>query len=533
MAPRPLALFALLAALAGGCTSLPPGVDFPRSQTTALGEPGATRIGRAITAAGRAHPRQSAFRLLPSGLDGLLARMEMAHVAEKTVDVQYYIYRQDETAKLLSDALLRAAERGVRVRVLLDDHGAVHKHFILTLDRHPNIEVRVFNPFAYRGESWLLRSIELALHAPRLRYRMHNKLIVADNTIAMVGGRNVGDEYFQASPEFEFGDYDLMAAGPIARELSKTFDRFWNSELAIPAAAFDDGEDPQALEKVRAALEQHRRDMKHTEYLEKLANGEPLASVIAGRDVIWATAEVVCDSPEKALAGGAQTTSWLRNEAVVRAAATTQSEFLLVSPYVVPGDDGMNFLLQMRKRHARVRILTNSLEATDVAAAHAGYARYRTTLLRQGIELYEARASVNEGGERHTPLATGSSGRFSLHAKASVFDREKVLIGAMNFDKRSLELNTELGLLVHSRELARQVARQFESIANPANSYVVVLDHNGDDASQPPRLLWRTKHDGDIVELETEPVRTPWQRAVVDFLLALPIDVLVGEADYN
>ncbi|HEX6002884.1 MAG TPA: phospholipase D family protein, partial [Burkholderiales bacterium] len=509
------------------------GVDFPKSRTTALAQPAETRIGRDIAAAGRSHPQQSAFRLLPSGLDGILARIEMADAAEKTIDVQYYIYRQDETAKLLSDALLRAADRGVRVRVLLDDHGAVHKHFILTLDRHPNIEVRIFNPFAYRGESWLLRSLELALHAPRLRYRMHNKLIVADNTIAMVGGRNVGDEYFQVSPKFEFGDYDLIAAGPIAHELSQTFDRFWNGELAIPAAAFDDGEDPQALDRVRAALEQHRRDMKHAGYREKLANGEPLASVIGGRGLIWATAEVVCDSPEKAIAGGPQTTSWLRNEAVVRAAATTDSEYLLVSPYLVPGDDGMDLLLKMRQRNVRVRILTNSLEATDVAAAHAGYARYRTELLQHGIELYEARASVNESGERPTPLAAGSSGRFSLHAKASVFDREKVLIGAMNFDKRSLELNTELGLLVHSRELARQVARQFESIANPANSYVVVLDHDGDYGSEPPRLLWRTKHDGEIVDLETEPVRTPWQRAMVDFLLALPVDVLIGEADYN
>src|SRR5688500_2300556 len=186
---------ALAVALLGGCVSLPPGADFPKSPSTALEDPGKTRLGAAIAIAGRAHPGKSGFRLFPSGLDGFLVRMQMADAATATLDVQYYIYHQDETSKLLSGALLRAADRGVRVRVLLDDHGAVHKSLVLALDAHPKIEVRLFNPFAYRGENSYLRYIELVVSAPRLKYRMHNKLMIADNTIALVGGRNVGNEY--------------------------------------------------------------------------------------------------------------------------------------------------------------------------------------------------------------------------------------------------------------------------------------------------------------------------------------------------
>ena len=534
MGPHALAFVAAVFALLGGCASLPPGVDFPKLPSSALEHPGETRLGAAIAKAARAHPGKSGFRLLPSGLDGLIARMHMADAAERTLDVQYYIYRQDETSKLLSGALLHAADRGVRVRVLLDDHGAVRKNMILALDEHPNIEVRLFNPFAYRGESHVLRYIELVLHAPRLKYRMHNKLMVSDNTIALVGGRNVGNEYFQASPEFEFGDYDLLAAGPAARELSKTFDEYWNSELAIPVAALgQDKYHPDIVNELRTALRLHRSNMSDTEYMQRLAAEEPLASTLSGKALVWARAEVICDSPGKATGQGKNSTSWLGNDAVVRAAAATRSELLLVSPYVVPADEGMRFLLALRGRGVRVRVLTNSLEATDVAAAHAGYARYRPSLLSEGIVLYEARASLNEAGGSGTPLASESPGRFSLHAKAFVFDREKVLIGAMNFDKRSLELNTELGLLVHSPALAQQVAKQFESITNPANSYEVAFDHNGDEAAGPPRLIWRTETDGEIVELTIEPIRSMWQRAMVDFLLALPIDVLLGEADYQ
>lgn len=532
---RPYLIPALIVALITGCASLPPGVDAPKTVSSALQNPQQTRLGELFDAAGIQHGGRSAFRLLPSALEGLHARIQMADAAERTIDVQYYIYRDDETSNLLSEALLRAADRGVRVRVLLDDHGAVRKNVILALDGHPHIEVRLFNPFTYRGNSAFLRYIELVARGPQLKYRMHNKLMVADNAVALVGGRNVGNEYFAASPEFEFGDYDLFSAGPIARALSSAFDEFWASELAIPVTNFPNHEvSPEELNQLREALREYRASQEGQEHMKRLGSGEPLSRMGSGRGMVWAHAEVVSDTPRKAMARERIVTNWLQHEAIVSAADETKKELLLVSPYVVPGHEGMDFLVGLRKRDVRIRILTNSLEATDVAAAHAGYARYRVSLLQEGIALYEARMSLGRAGGSGTPLASGSSGRFSLHAKALVFDRDKVLIGAMNFDKRSFEFNTELGLLVHSPELARQVARQFASIANPANSYEVALDHNGNGGSTArPHLLWRTEQDGKLVELDAEPIRSPWQRAMVDFLLVLPLDVLLGEADYH
>lgn len=533
MAPRCFALATVVAFL-GGCASLPPGSDFPKSPSSALERPGETRLGRSIEAAARLHSGKSGFRLLPSGVDGILSRVQMADAAERTLDLQYYIYREDDTSKLLSDAIVRAADRGVRVRVLLDDHGAVHRKLTAALDAHPGIEVRVFNPFAYRGESRLLRFVELAFRAPRLRYRMHNKLIVADNAIALIGGRNVGDEYFQANPEFDFGDYDVFAAGPIVRELSGTFDDYWGSAMVIPAEALENGRSATSvLDEFRNMLQDHLRRMSGTDYVLRLATGEPLAGMISGKGLVWAHAEVVCDSPGKATAKGREALNWLNHGPVADAASAVRSELLLVSPYLVPGDDGMRFLMDLRNRNVRIRVLTNSLEATDVAVAHAGYARYRPSLLENGIGLYEARARINESGGSGTPLAAEGSGRFSLHAKAFVFDRQKLFIGSMNFDKRSLALNTEIGLIIHSPELAQQVAKQFESIANPANSYEVIRGDNGDSGFAPPRLLWRTEKDGEIVELDVEPVRNPWQRLTVDLLLVLPLDVLLGESDYH
>lgn len=535
MGSRCFALAACVVSLLGGCASLPPGSDFPRSHSSALEQPEETRLGRSVGAAARQHEGQSGFRLLPTGVNGILARLQMADAAERTLDVQYYIYREDDTSKLLSEAILRAADRGVRVRVLLDDLDASgRENLTVALDAHPNIEVRLFNPFAYRGEVHLLRFFELAIRAPRLKYRMHNKLLVADNAVALVGGRNIGDEYFQASPEFDFGDYDVFAAGPIVRELSNTFDDYWSSAMAIPVEALGNRRSSAtALDEYRNALEEHRRRMNGTDYLRQLATGEPLAGMTSGSTpLVWARAEVVCDSPDKANAEGREAFTWLNHGPVAQAAAAVRSELLVASPYFVPGDEGMHFLLALRKRGVRVRVLTNSLEATDVSAAHAGYARYRPLLLRNGIELHEVRPTFNEPGGSGTPLASAGSGRFSLHAKVFVFDKQKLFIGSMNFDRRSLRINTELGLIIHSPELARQVARQFESIADTPNSYEVMRDRDSDNGFGPPRLRWRTEKEGAVVELDVEPTRSVWQRLTVDFLLLLPLDVLLGETDY-
>ena len=523
--PFRLVLVAVLAFL-GGCASLPPGAEFPRTRSLALERPAETRLGQAFEAAARKHDGKSGFRLQPAGSDGFLARMQMTEAAEKTIDVQYYIFQEDDTGKLLTDAILRAADRGVRVRVLLDDVDVSGRDKqIMTLGGHQRIEIRLFNPFAYRGSNRLLRAIEFTLDAPRLNRRMHNKLFVIDNAAAIVGGRNIGDEYFQTAPrDVEFGDYDVFAAGPIVKKLSETFDAYWNSSIAIPLAAFARESSATAwLEEYRATLNEHRIEMRETDYVKKVATGQPLAGMIAGTvPLVWSEAEVVCDPPEKALAEDGDAMSRPYRRALARATDALQSELLVVTPYLVPGERGLDRIRQLRERNVRIRVLTNSFESTDVQLVHAGYINYRRPLLEYGVEIHEVRATLGERRASGGSLQSAGSGRFALHAKAYVFDRRRLYVGSMNFDRRSMRLNTELGLIIESPELARQVAARFEAIARPANSYVVVLRE--DEAGGPGRILWHTEHEGRLVEYEKEPRQTAWQAMMIDVLSLLPLE---------
>jgi putative cardiolipin synthase len=530
MASRLVSLVVLLAAFLGGCVSAPPGADFVKTESYAIDRPEQTRLGRAFEAEARKHGGKSGFRLQPIGLDGFLARMHMINAAERTIDAQYYLFQEDDTGKLLTDAILRAADRGVRVRILLDDsvsRGQTRQ--IGALDGHPRIEIRLFNPFTYRGDDELVRAVEFMFNASRLDYRMHNKLFVVDNAAGIVGGRNIGDEYFQAHREFEFGDYDVFAIGPIVKRLSVSFDAYWNSAVAIPFEALKSAK-PSALtlEEYRQALSEHRDRMQKTDYVRRLATGQPLAGLISGKlPLVWANAEAVYDSPDKANAENRETVGSLMRRPLTDTASALQSELLLVSPYFVPGERGVAFLSKLRKQGVRVRVLTNSLESTDVPAVHAGYKRYRVPLLEEGVELYEVRPILGKpkgGGASGSggPLQADGAGRFALHAKVFVFDRRKLFIGSMNFDPRSLRLNTELALIIDSPELAGQVAKRFESIAQPANSYV--LEVRPENAGAPRRLIWRAEEDGKKVEYKTEPARSAWQRMQVDFMSLLPLD---------
>lgn len=522
---RFLALAALFAALLGGCASLPPpGADFPRVSSAAFQYPEKTRLGREFGKRARSHAGKSGFRLLPVGVDGFLVRAQMADAAERTLDIQYYLFRRDDTGKLLIDAILRAADRGVRVRMLIDDADASGRDpGVAVLAAHPRIEVRLFNPFAYRGEIDFLRYLEFAFNAPRLDYRMHNKLYVADNQVALVGGRNVGDEYFQASHEFEFGDYDVFAAGPVVRRLSESFDAYWNSAIAIPVEALDGNPLAIPLDEYREQLANYRRQVRESDYSQRLATGEPLKGMISGRlPLVWAHSQVIYDNPQKEKVENDEVQGRLIRRPLARAAAAVQSELLIVSPYVVPGEKGMMFIKRLRERGVRIRVLTNSLESTDVPPVHAGYMHYRVPLLEDGVEIYEARRKLGRPRGSGGSLKAAHSGHFSLHAKVFVFDRSRLFIGSMNLDRRSLRINTELGLIIDSPELARQVAARFDSIAQPANSYMLALREG--DAGGPPHLVWRTEEDGHTVELESEPARTAWQRLQVDVLSLLPLD---------
>ena len=505
---------------------MPPGADFPKSASTALAHPEETALGRKVEPRAKAHPGLSGLRLFASGSDALALRVQMADAAQKTLDVQYFIFKNDDSGQLLMSAILRAAQRGVRVRVLIDDTEARSaEDRVTTLAAHPNIEVRLYNPFYYRGDVAALRYAELTLTLSRLNYRMHNKLFVADNEVAVVGGRNVGDAYFDSGDDLQFGDYDVFAMGPITRDLSASFDQYWNSKLSIPAQALDGGVFSRLrLRHVGSELAQHRQDARETDLGRAIRSGKPFAGLMAGdAGLVWAKAQVIADSPDKASVEGGDAIGALLRRRLLEAAAEVKSELLIVSPYFVPGEKVSDLLESLHARGVKVRVLTNSLLSTDVPAVHAGYRRYRVPLLEHGIELYEVKPLPGKPDPRGGVLKTPSSGQFSLHAKAFVFDRKRVFIGSANLDQRSMNLNTEIGLMIDSPDLARQVAKRFETIASPANSFVLALQ--GDGPSR--HVVWQSVKDGKPIVYESEPGDDRLRELKVDLLALLPIDGLL------
>ena len=517
----------LVAALVGGCASLPPGSDFPKTASSALAQPEQTRVGRQFAIAAREHGGNSGFRMLAVGVDGFLARVQMVNGAERTLDLQYFIFRADETGKLLTNAVLRAADRGVRVRVLLDDGETIAgDDQLIALDAHAQIEVRVFNPFIYRGHFVFMRALEFTFSLARLDYRMHNKLMVVDNAIALVGGRNIGDEYFQVDPKGQFADDDIFAAGPIVRELSGTFDEFWNSDMAIPVRALGEGAaSAEALAEYRKVLVDHHEEKKAdgTDYASRIATGEPLAAMLSGKlPLVWAPARLIHDSPNKKEVVKDAMVGRLMHRPVADAVAAVQSELLMTTPYLIPGEEGMKLFSDLRKRNVRVRILTNSLESANVLVAHSGYMGYRPPLLEGGVEIHEVRSLLGNARGSGQTASIARFGNYSLHAKLFVFDRQRLFVGSMNFDQRSMHLNTEIGLIIESPELARQAAARFEAMASRPNSYEVVL--RASDGLGSARLVWRTEEGGRAVEYDREPARSNAQRFSLHLLSLLPLD---------
>ena len=450
-----LAVFTVISA----CSSLPPGHDYPRIESRALAASVPTKLGGQLEQAISEHGGVSGFRFLSFGVDGYLTRMQMINAAEQTLDLQYFIFRGDETGRLLTDAALRAADRGVRVRILIDDGETVAGDEQITpLAAHPSIEIRVFNPFAYRGHSQAVRFSEYVLNHSRLNYRMHNKLMVADNAVAMIGGRNIGDQYFQVDSEEQFADTDVFVVGPIVRRLSDSFDEFWNHALSIPNEALSSDKTS------RAALHEHREltneepakvQADGIDFVKRVASGEPFAGMMSGRlPLVWAPAQLISDSPDKKSVEDGSRVGRLMHRPVANATLAVQSELLMITPYLIPGEEGMQIFKDLRGRDVRVRILTNSLKSSAVLLAQSGYMGYRVPLLEDGVELYEIRSMLGNTHGSGQTAAMSRHGTYSLHAKMFVFDRKRVFVGSMNFDQRSMHLNTEIGLIIDSPELA-------------------------------------------------------------------------------
>jgi putative cardiolipin synthase len=520
---RPLAAFLLLLAASlalDGCTTLRDKQIEQRQPSYALPADTPTRLKSLAYAPPADAAEQSGFLLLDSGLDALAARLWLAEQAERTLDVQYYIVHGDKTGALVADALLRAAERGVRVRVLLDDI-YVHEHetSLLALDSQPNLEIRVFNAFRHRGSNPLLRLMQFFVESDRLNRRMHNKLFIADNQMGITGGRNIGDEYFQAHDTFGFVDLDVLAAGPVVPEMSTSFDEYWNSEAVVPVRAIPGYKDArELLPGLKQRLAGARESLQATAYWQDL-RASPLPGQLASGETPWleGVAHMVVDPPEK-VEGNSSVSDLLLGQ-MIGLRVDPEEELLVISPYFVPGRIGMDWLAYLRARGVAVKVLTNSLAANDVPLVHAGYSRYREPLLDLGVDLYELKPLPRSSPKKRNLGSSGSS-RSSLHAKSFVFDRKRVFIGSFNFDPRSALLNTELGLVIDSPLLAEIVALMAEQGMMPANSHRLSLDGSGEART----LVWTSESARGVEATDGEPNSTRWQRFMLELLKLLPIE---------
>jgi len=453
-------LLVALALALNACAQLKPRPELPMELATPTAS--ATSLDRAFEPREAAHAGQSAFRLLIEGAEAFVARMQSARMAERTVDVQTYIWHADLTGKFLAYQLLESADRGVRVRLLVDDMDARAKsaHFA-AISAHPNIEVRVFNPFASRKGTLNLVS-EGARNFKRINRRMHNKTWIADNRFAIVGGRNLGDEYFGASDEVNFVDLDFGMVGPVVRDASASFDRYWNSPFAYPIELLDaSAVEKAALERLRQYLDQHAVESKDSQYAKALREDPAIQRLATGeRTMQWsANYRFVADDPLKISMEKRDANRAAVSAVILPAMRDAKSSLDVISPYFVPGDKGSTGLVNTAKAGSEVRILTNSLAANDVAAVHGGYSRYRNKLLKGGVHLWELKPLAGGGADKSL---FGSSGA-SLHTKGFSIDQKTLFVGSYNLDPRSTWLNCEQGVLVESPELVRQFRAIFEA----------------------------------------------------------------------
>jgi putative cardiolipin synthase len=501
-------LLALLLIGLGGCATID--FDAPKEESYAPIETEATLLGRWVTEFSGERAGQSGFLLLPQPLNAMAYRVTGAARAERTIDTMYYLINADKAGLIFINSLIEAAERGVRVRLLLDDIlTGGYDRGLLALNAHPNIQIRMFNPFARRGG--LSRGLNFLGDFGRLNRRMHNKAFIVDNQTAVIGGRNIGDEYFAAHEVANFGDLDVLMLGPVVREASEMFDLYWNHRLAVPVdRVIEPPEEPfQEIAALRARIATVLQGVD-------VANYEAVVEKIRERERIhhdqlsWVPYDLVYDSPDKAdpdLAPEAETMIPPLRDTIMAG----DTELMIISPYFVPRST-MDGFQQLRDRGMSVKIITNSMAANNHLVVHSGYTPSRKPLLKMGAELYEVRADAQVEGVEKTGVARSGG---TLHAKAFVVDRETLFVGTFNWDPRSKNLNTEMGIILHAPELARPLAERVMSVA-PVRAYKLRLNDRG-------KIEWVTQIDGEEVVFTKEPDSTWWQRFKVGFYRMLPI----------
>ncbi len=457
---------------------------------------------------------QSGFRVMTTGKDSLLARLLLINAAQKSIDLQYYAMNDDVTSNLLIEAVMEAADRGVKVRFLIDDIsvGKVQR-CLVAMDGTDNIKVKIFNPFSHGNQFILSRIVAFFSHFKRNTKRMHNKILIADASASIMGGRNLGDEYFDAHADLSFKDIDILSIGPITQKMAESFNKYWSNEIACKVSElYKPNKDPEFLQKFRQKLQESREKViKKAE--EENDNFPDLDDYIrsSGETFVWSGAEFYADEPAKinnldfhAEDGPLQTVFALGEKA--------EREFLIISPYFVPGEDGLAWLHSLRARGLKIRIITNSLASTDVVAVHTGYNSYRKAILDSGIEIFEMKP-LNSGRTRQRLIGARTPSHASLHAKVYIADKKTVIVGSLNFDPRSAQLNTEVALLIHSETIAKQLSDLYENVILPKSSYRLALEGN--------KLAWHSEEKSRKRVYYIEPEASPWRRLqafLIDFL---------------
>lgn len=462
------------------------------------------------------HPGdKTGFYLLREGLSAFVARAALIEEAAVSLDLQYYIYGDDTSGRITTGLLLQAADRGVRVRLLVDDLGTrVVNPWILTLDSHPNMSIRVFNPV--EGRSGIRRGIEQALNFGRINHRMHNKLMVIDGLAMLTGGRNIADGYFSKSA-VEFLDTDILSVGAVVGEASRVFDSYWNSAISVPVSdLLIANDETHSLAALRERVEKYLAGERESEFSEALKKSTLAKKLSAGKIPFeWGNAWLLADPPEKATDRDTVPIREYPGYQLEQIVNQCRQKLQISNPYLIPGRAGVNLFRRLQERGVQVDILTNGLATNDVAAVHGAYSRYRKPLLRAGVRLWELRPMADQKQRMH--WFKGES-RASLHAKSFVLDGQRGFVGSINLDSRSIIQNTEIGLLIDNPEINRQLHELFQAWVAPDAAWRLELD-------QENRMRWRAADDAGRATVDTkEPETRFWHRLLARMLSRLPIE---------
>ena len=501
-----MSIIVVLAVMAfTGCASIP--LDLPKTPSMALTDTAETYIARSSTEWRASDPQHNGFYPLLQGRDAFGARLKLMDRAERSIDVQYFLMKPDAAGLVFAKKLMDAANRGIRIRFLLDDiFTTVDDNGLILLNEHPNIELRIFNPIARKG----VYAFNYIGHFANLNRRMHNKSFTIDNQVSIVGGRNIAEEYFQLDSTGQFLDFDMLCAGPIVKEISAAFDTYWNHKLAVPMDVLYDEDGTKNLDSLREEMDAEMSASGEAIYTESI-HTDLMQQFLAGSlDPYTAEARLIIDDPQKLLEKVADEHKIVATE-IVDAFNKAQEEILIFTPYFIPGKRGVEILKNITAKGVRIMLVTNSLATNNHTSVHSAYASYRKRILKAGVELYEVRGNAAE-----VTLDDGTKQfeHLTMHTKGILIDQRYTFVGSLNIDPRSIDINTEMGVMIDSEDLAGFLAeRAFQDV--PQIAYQLKLDDNNN-------ITWHATIDGKQVVETKDPLTTGWQRFKAWFLKIAP-----------